>query len=67
MKLNVKHTTDYRYSEALRYAIQTMWLTPQSGPSQTVHFWSLGAPEKLFPQNPHRGGLSSAGALLSRH
>ena len=31
MKLNVKHTTDYRYSEALRYAIQTMWLTPQSG------------------------------------
>ena len=55
MKLNVKHTTDYRYSEALRYAIQTMWLTPQSGPSQTVHFWSLGAPEKLFPQHDAYG------------
>ena len=55
MQLNVKHTTDYRYSEALRYAIQTMWLTPQSGPSQTVHFWSLGAPEKLFPQNDAYG------------
>ena len=55
MKLNVKHTTCYRYSEALRYAIQTMWLTPQSGPSQTVHFWSLGAPEKLFPQHDAYG------------
>ena len=55
MKLNVKHTTDYRYSEPLRYAIQTMWLTPQNGPSQTVHFWSLGAPEKLFPQHDAYG------------
>ena len=55
MKLNVKHTTDYRYSEPLRYAIQTMWLTPQTGPSQTVNFWSLGAPEKLFPQHDAYG------------
>ena len=55
MKLNVKHTTNYRYSEALRYAIQTMWLTPQTGPSQTVNFWSLGAPEKLFPQHDAYG------------
>ena len=50
MKLHVRHTTDYRYTEPLRYALQTLWLTPQSGPAQTVHFWSLGAPEKLFAQ-----------------
>ncbi len=50
MKLHVKHTTDYRYTEPLRYALQTLWLTPQTGPSQTVKFWSLGAPEKLFAQ-----------------
>jgi transglutaminase-like putative cysteine protease len=50
MKLHIKHTTDYRYTEPLRYALQTLWLTPLSGPSQTVDFWSLGAPEELFAQ-----------------
>ena len=50
MKLHVKHTTDYRYTEPLRYALQTLWLTPRSGPAQTVDFWSVGAPEKLFTQ-----------------
>lgn len=51
MKLHIRHTTDYRYSEPLLYALQTLWLTPQSGPSQTVNFWSVGAPEKLYVQN----------------
>ena len=50
MKLHVRHTTHYRYSEPLRYALQTLWLTPQSSPAQTVNFWSVGAPEKLFAQ-----------------
>ena len=50
MKLHVKHITDYRYSEPLRYALQTLWLTPRSSPAQTVNFWSLGAPEKLYRQ-----------------
>ena len=50
MKLHIRHTTDYRYTEPLRYALQTLWLTPLSGPAQTVDFWSLGAPEKLFAQ-----------------
>jgi len=51
MKLHIKHTTDYRYTEPLRYALQTLWLTPLTGPAQTVKFWSLGAPEKLFAQS----------------
>ena len=50
MKLHIKHTTDYRYTEPLRYSLQTLWLTPQSGATQTVDFWSVGAPEKLFAQ-----------------
>ena len=50
MKLHITHTTDYRYTEPLRYALQTLWLTPQSGAGQTVNFWSVGAPEKLYPQ-----------------
>ncbi|MDB5744779.1 MAG: transglutaminase, N-terminal domain protein [Polaromonas sp.] len=51
MKLYIKHTTDYRYTEPLRYALQTLWLTPPTCLAQTVRFWSLGAPEKLFPQH----------------
>jgi transglutaminase-like putative cysteine protease len=47
MKLQVRHTTDYRYTEPLRYALQTLWLTPLTGAGQTVNFWSLGAPEPL--------------------
>lgn len=50
MKLHVRHITDYRYSEALRYALQTLWLTPQTGAGQIVNFWSVGAPEKLYAQ-----------------
>ncbi|MEP6966010.1 MAG: transglutaminase family protein, partial [Polaromonas sp.] len=50
MKLHIQHTTDYRYTEPLRYALQTLWLTPKSGAAQTVNFWSVGAPEKLFAQ-----------------
>lgn len=50
MKLHIRHTTDYRYTEPLLYALQTLWLTPRSGPAQTVKFWSLGVPGKLFAQ-----------------
>lgn len=57
MKLLVKHTTDYRYTEPLHYALQTLWLTPQSGPAQTVNFWSVGAPEKLFQQTDGFGNI----------
>ena len=57
MKLHVKHITDYRYTAPLRYALQTMWLTPQSGPAQTVNFWSVGAPEKLFKQTDGFGNI----------
>ena len=51
MKLHIQHITDYRYTEPLRYALQTLWLTPQSAAAQTVNFWSVGAPEKLFAQH----------------
>ncbi|MES1980772.1 MAG: transglutaminase family protein [Pseudomonadota bacterium] len=50
MKLHVRHVTDYRYSLPLHYALQTLWLTPQTGAGQTVKFWSVGAPEKLYIQ-----------------
>ena len=60
MKLHITHTTDYRYSLPLRYALQTLWLTPQSGAGQRVNFWSLGAPEKLFVQNDAFGNITQS-------
>lgn len=60
MRLHVRHVTDYRYTEPLRYALQTLWLTPQSGPAQIVAFWSLGAPEKLFEQRDAFGNPVNA-------
>lgn len=60
MKLHITHTTDYRYSLPLHYALQTLWLTPQSGAGQRVNFWSLGAPEKLFVQNDAFGNITQS-------
>ena len=66
MKLHIRHTTDYRYTEPLRYALQTLWLTPQSGPAQTVNYWSLGAPEKLFAQHDAFGNTVSAYTFVGK-
>ena len=51
MKLHVRHTPRYRYTQPLRYALQTLWLTPKTGPSQNVLFWTLGAPGALHEQH----------------
>ena len=66
MTLHIRHTTDYRYTEPLHYALQTLWLTPQSGPAQTVNFWSLGAPHKLFEQRDAFGNTVSAYTLTGQ-
>jgi transglutaminase-like putative cysteine protease len=66
MKLHVRHITDYRYTEPLRYALQTLWLTPQSGPAQTVDYWSLGAPEKLFTQRDAFGNTISSYTFVGK-
>ena len=42
------------------YALQTLWLTPQTGPAQTVNVWSLGAPQKLFDQPDAFGNTVSS-------
>jgi len=66
MKLHVRHVTDYRYTEPLRYALQTLWLTPRTGPAQTVHFWSLGAPQKLFEQRDAFGNTINAYTFVGK-
>jgi transglutaminase-like putative cysteine protease len=50
VKLDIRHNTHYSYSEPIRYAIQSLWLTPASGPTQTVLHWALQAPAPLSAQ-----------------
>jgi transglutaminase-like putative cysteine protease len=50
MKLSITHTTEYRYTEVKRYAVQTLWLTPHTGPSQTVLDWRVQVPGVLYAQ-----------------
>ena len=66
MKLHVTHTTDYRYTAPLRYALQTLWLTPQSGPAQNVQFWTLGAPGKLFAQGDAFGNIVNSYTFVGK-
>ncbi len=66
MKLHVRHTTDYRYTEPLRYALQTLWLTPQTGPSQIVDFWTLGAPQPLSVQRDGFGNCVQSYSLVAQ-
>lgn len=66
MKLQIRHTTDYRYTEPLRYALQTLWLTPQSGPAQTVHVWNLATPKKVFAQCDAFGNSLHSYSLVGR-
>ena len=48
MKLYITHHTHYHYSEPLYYAIQSLHLTPQSGPTQTVVSWEVKAGGALY-------------------
>lgn len=50
MNLAISHTTEYRYSQPVRYAVQTLWLTPRSGSSQTVLNWLVQVPGLLYGQ-----------------
>ena len=50
MKLSITHTTEYRYTAPTRYAVQTLWLTPQTGASQTVLDWRVQVPGVLYSQ-----------------
>jgi transglutaminase-like putative cysteine protease len=55
LKLAIVHTTHYRYAQALRYAVQTLWLTPATGPTQTVLDWHIKAPSVLYAQRDGSG------------
>jgi len=41
MRLQIEHTTEYRFDEPLRYRLQELRLTPKSRPFQAVQEWSI--------------------------
>lgn len=41
MRVQIRHATDYEYSEPVLGTVQYLRLTPRSGPSQTVHTWRV--------------------------
>jgi transglutaminase-like putative cysteine protease len=63
MKLRIRHTTRYTYSEPLRQSVQSLHLWPMSGPTQVVHNWSLRSPAALHARTDalgnrvHHGGV----------
>lgn len=50
MKLHIRHTTCYLYTEPLLYSVQNLHLWPLSGPGQTVLDWRIEAPARLYAQ-----------------
>lgn len=44
MRLAIRHSTTYRYSEPATYSVQSLRLSPPSFDSQTVEAWTIRAP-----------------------
>jgi transglutaminase-like putative cysteine protease len=66
VKLRIDHVTQYDYSTPLKYAHQSLCLTPQASDHQTVHDWSLSAPGQLFAQQDGHGNLAHTWSLMRR-
>jgi len=46
MKLSIRHSTEYRYSEPVRHSTQYLRLTPRPSRRQRVLHWQLDLPEQ---------------------
>ncbi|HJV61569.1 MAG TPA: transglutaminase family protein [Albitalea sp.] len=66
MKLDIRHETHYEYNAPLRYALQSLRLTPQASEHQTVHHWTLKAPGTLFSQRDGYGNEAHTWTLARR-
>ena len=66
MKLTIQHLTQYDYSAPVQYALQSLCLTPQASPHQTVHDWTLSAPAPLFGQRDGYGNMAHTWSLMQR-
>lgn len=58
MKYQIRHRTQYRYTQPLRSAVQTLCLTPRHTDTQYVHHWQLHSPTPLQAQSDAWGNCS---------
>lgn len=65
MKFNIRHITQYRYSQPLLYAIQNLHLWPITGACQTVHEWALQTPVPWHVQADGQGNRMHSFSLVS--
>lgn len=66
MRLSVRHTTRYTYSEPLLYSVQTLHLWPVSGPLQVVEQWEVKTPATLHAQPDGQGNRVHSYSLVAR-
>jgi transglutaminase-like putative cysteine protease len=66
MKLQIQHTTRYRYSQPLLYTLQTLHLWPASGSTQSVEHWDLRTPGTLTRQPDIEGNRVHGFSLVAR-
>lgn len=66
MRLSVRHTTRYTYTEPLLYSVQTLHLWPVSGAAQTVERWDVRTPVPLHAQPDGQGNRVHSYSLVAR-
>ena len=66
MKLQIQHTTTYRYSQPLLYTVQTLHLWPVSSACQAVESWDLRVPGALYGQPDIEGNRVHSFSRVAR-
>lgn len=66
MKLQIQHTTTYRYSQPLLYTVQTLHLWPVSSACQAVESWDLRVPGALYRQPDIEGNRVHSFSRVAR-
>ena len=66
MRLSVRHTTRYTYTEPLLYSVQTLHLWPVSGALQVVEHWDVKTPATLHAQPDGQGNRVHSYSLVAR-
>jgi len=66
MRLSIRHTTRYTYTEPLLYSVQTLHLWPVSGQLQTVEQWEVKTPATLHAQPDGQGNRVHSYSLVAR-
>ena len=67
MLIRVRHETHYRYGAPVKFSVQYLRLTPESGPGQNVLAWKISAPGRLAAWRDHHGNLCHSVTLADEH